>query len=308
MKKISIVLPCLNEAKNLTQLLPEIIKNIPKNYNYEIIVVDDGSTDDTEGVLVKAVKVDKRVKGIIFHRRFGHQSALLAGIRSTNADAIITMDADFQHPPFLIGKFIKYWERGYDLISGQKNQDKTLSISAKFAKRLGYFFWSKISDGILIPGISDFHLLSRKVADYIVTSNESDVFLRGVVRLAAKNHKIVPYYVGKRKFGNSSYSGTMLFEMFIKGAVSFSPKPLRIASFFGLFLSLITVSFLILSLLIAIVTGRKVIEGFISIALLILVLNGFIIFYLGIIGEYLGIVFKETKKRPDYIIEKTVNF
>lgn len=307
MKKISIILPCLNESKNLPILLPEIIKNIPKKYNFEIICVDDGSTDETEIILERIVKRNKKIKGIIFHSQFGHQAALLAGIKNTSGDAIITMDADFQHPPSLLPKFIKFWEKGHDLVSGQKREDRSASFLTKLEREVGYFIWAKINDKVLIPGISDFRLFSRKIADYINSSQESDVFLRGVVGLVAKNHKIIPYSVVRRKYGKSSYSSTILFSMFLRGAVSFSPKPLRIASVLGLLMALFTTSFIIFSLLVAAISGRRIIEGFVTIALLILVLNGFIIFYLGVIGEYLGIVFREVKKRPAYLIERTIN-
>lgn len=306
-RKISVVLPCLNESKNLPLLLPEIIKNIPQVYDYEIICVDDGSTDNTAGEIIKLGAKDKKIKGIILYRRFGHQTALRVGIKKCSGDAVITMDADFQHPPGLLGAMLRRWEKGHDLVQAQKKEDKTASLSRKLERRIGYWVWDRITNGIIKPGISDFRLMSRAIADYVSLSEERELFLRGLVSLGARNPTIITYEVGKRRYGKSSYSTGVFIEMFINGFVSFSTKPLRIASVFGLILTFVTGAFLIYDTLSAILTGRKIIEGFVTIVLLVLILNGFIIFYLGILGEYLGVVFREVKKRPPFLISETIN-
>jgi len=307
MKKVSIILPCLNEAGNLPLLVPEVIKNIPPKYNYEIICIDDGSTDSTPQVIKTLSKKDKHIKGIILHRRFGHEAAVWAGIEKASGDAIIYMDSDFQHPPVMIPKIIDLWEKGHDLIQLQKRDDQNASGIFRFFRQCGYWVWKFISDGVLIPGVSDFRLLDKKLKGYLISSQESEIFIRGIVGLAAKNPAILSYKVGKRRFGKSSYTMKMFINMFINGFISFSIKPIRLATIFGLLIAILTSLFLIFDIATALIAQRRMLEGWMTIIFLILILNGFIIFYLGILGEYIGIIFKEVKKRPKFIIDKTFN-
>lgn len=307
MKKISIVIPTFNESKNIPLLAPAIIKNIPRKYNYEIIFVDDNSPDGTFEMIKKMGSKNKKIKGICMYRQFGLQPSFIAGIQRAKGDAIITMDADFQHPPEMIPKLISWWEKGYDLIQPQKQEDKSFNPFLKSVRQAAYKAWENISNGTLIPGVSDFRLMDHKVAEFILSSGETETFLRGLVNMAANNPLLIPYKVGKRKFGKSSFNTSRLLNIFIIGFISFSPKPLRLASFFGLVIALLTTLFLLIDFISAISFGRRIIPGYATIVLLVLILNGFIIFYLGIIGEYIGVIFKEVKNRPKYIIGKNVN-
>lgn len=304
MKKISIVLPCLNEADNLPLLVPEIIKNIPKKYNYEIICVDDGSTDSTLSVIKALSSKNKLVKGIILHRRFGHEAAVFAGIEKSSGNAIIYMDSDFQHPPEMIPQMINLWEKGHDLVQLQKKEDIN---SLKFFRKFGYWLWKYVSNGVLIPGVSDFRLIDKKIQDYLIKSQENEIFIRGIVGLAAKNCAILPYRVNNRKFGKSSYNFKIFCNMFATGVVSFSVKPLRIATFMGITIVVFTSLFLSVDILISAISGRRFIEGWLTIIFLILILNGFMMVYMGILGEYVGVILKEVKRRPKYLVEKTFN-
>jgi dolichol-phosphate mannosyltransferase len=304
-KLISIVLPALNEAGNIEELLPLIEKNIPAKYSYEIIVVDDGSKDKTFTVVSALAHKNPKIKGISLYRRFGHQAALLAGIANAKGEAIITMDSDFQHPPEKLALMLKLWEEGNDLVQMKKRQKEKGLFEP--IRRVGYFIWSKASDGVLVPGASDFRLMDRHIAEFILQSSETEVFLRGVVQLAAKNPTSIEYEVQKRKHGSSSYTFNMFWNMFINGFISYSTKPIRLVSYVGLLISLIGAFFLISDGLYSFFSDEKIIEGWLTTVFLVLIMNGFIIFYLGILGEYLGVIFKEVKKRPKYIIEKTVN-
>lgn len=307
MKSISIVIPTFNESKNIPLLTLAIIRNVPKNYNYEIIFVDDNSPDGTFEIIRKMGSKNKRIKGICMYRQFGLQPSLMAGIQRARGDAIITMDADFQHPPEMIPKLISLWEKGYDLVQPQKEEDHSFNPFLRPARRVAYKAWENISNGVLIPGVSDFRLMDHKVAEFIVSSGESEVFLRGLANMAANNPLLTPYKVGKRKFGKSSFNINKLLNIFILGFVSFSTKPLRLASFFGLAIALLTTLFLLTDFIFIVSFGKKIVPGYVTIVLLILILNGFIIFYLGIIGEYIGVIFKEVKNRPKYIVKKSVN-
>lgn len=307
MKKISIIIPTFNESKNIPLLTQAIIKNIPTKYNYEIIFVDDNSPDGTFEVISKMGNKNKKIKGICMYRRFGLQPSFIAGLNAAKGDAIITMDADFQHPPEMIPELLRFWEKGYDLILPQKKEDKSFNPFLKLIRKTIYRMWENISSGILIPGVSEFRLVDRKIGEFILKSNESEIFLRGLVNMAANKPLIIPYNVGKRKFGKSSFTIGRLFNVLIIGFISFSPKPLRIASFFGLTIALLTTLFLLVDFILAISFGQRIIPGYATIVLLLLILNGFTIFYLGIIGEYIGVIFTEVKNRPKYIIGRNVN-
>lgn len=306
-KRISVILPCLNEEKNIPPLVDEIIKNIPKKFDYEIIGVDDGSDDKTAEVWTKLARNNQKIKVIIFHRRFGHQAALLAGIREAKGEAVVTMDADFQHPPKIIPKMIEKWEAGHDLVNAKKKEDKHQGIALKIERKVGYAIWKYISDGMIVPGVSNFRLVDKKIVTYLKESQESDVFFRGVTSLAAKNPTQIEYKVGIRKYGKSGYHWGALANMFLNGFVSFSIKPLRMAFLVGIAVILFSGGYLIYDIAQAIYQQRPIIEGYKTTVILISILNGFIICYLGILGEYIGIILKETKKRPGYIIDKKIN-
>jgi glycosyltransferase involved in cell wall biosynthesis len=308
MKKIiSLVLPCHNEEKNIKKIIPEIIGNIPKKYSYEIIFVDDGSTDSTFNIISEKAKINKRIKVVKFYRQFGHQAALLSGISETSGDAIITMDSDFQHPPNLLPKMISYWEKGSDLIKMQKDILFFDEFIDSIFRKIGYIIWKIVSDGILTPGVSEFRLFDKTIKKYITKNKENQIFLRGVVSFIAKNPVIIPYKVGKRKHGTSSYNFWKNKDVFINGLISFSIKPLRLAGLIGFLLGISAFLFLIIDYINAVITGRRIVEGYLTIVCLMLILNGFQIFFMGIMGEYIGIIFKEVKGRPIYFIEKKLN-
>lgn len=308
MKKIiSIVLPCLNEENNIPLLISQIIHHIPIKYAYEIIVVDDGSTDNSKLILQKLAQKNKNIKCIFLYKRSGHQKVLQIGISFSKGDAIIMMDSDFQHPPELIQKFIEKWEQGYDLVNGKKIDNRNISIFRRIQDKLGYYIWSKISSGVITPGVSDFRLISKEIAEFINSSKEDSIFIRGMVNLASKNTTYVTYKAEKRRYGKSSYSFSDLIELFINGFISFSPKPLRVAFVVGIITFTIAGLFLAIDLTYALIIKKKIIEGWLTLVYLTFLVNSMLLIYLGVLGEYVGVIFREVKKRPSYIIDKTIN-
>lgn len=306
-KTISIVLPCHNEEKNISEIIPEIINNIPKIYDYEIITIDDGSTDNTFKIISKISCNNPRIKVIKFYRQFGHQAALLSGIIHTTGDAVITMDSDFQHPPEMLPKMLNYWENGNDLVMLQKEAVFRDEFVNSIFRSIGYKIWKIVSDGILTPGVSEFRLFDKTIKEYITNDKENQIFLRGIISSIAKNPVIIPYKVGKRRYGKTSYNFWKIKDIFISGLISHSMKPLRLAAITGLLLGFSALLFLLIDYINALITGRKIIEGYLTVVCLMLILNGFQIFFMGIMGEYIGVIFKEVKGRPIYIIEKKLN-
>jgi len=307
MKKISIILPCFKEAENVRELVPLIIRNIPKKYNYEIIIVDDGSDDETPFLIESLAKRNRKIKGILFYRRFGHMQALKAGIDFSKGDAVVTMDADFQHPPDVIPEAVVLWEKGHDLVLMQKNQDFRKRKALEYSRSAGYEIWKWLTDGLLLPGISEFRLIDRKIVNIISSSEEREPFLRGLVNLAARNPVVMSYKLGKRKFGRSAYTPIMILNTFINGLISFSTKPLRVMAAIGLVIGILSLVFLTVDTLAAVFLGRKLVAGYLTIVFLMAFLNGFIIFYLGVLGEYIGVIFREVKKRPGFYIDRKFN-
>jgi dolichol-phosphate mannosyltransferase len=306
-KIISVVLPLLNEEENLLPLVEEIKKRIPPKYAYEIILVDDGSTDSTLEKVRHLTQTDHQIKGISFYTNFGHQAALFAGIEQATGEAVITMDADFQHPPELIPSMITRWEQGHDLVVAQKKRDASSPILLRLIRLVGYPLYKVLGGGKFFPGVSDFRLMSRPIADYVKSCSEARYILRGLVMIPAKSISFIPYAVPKRRAGKSSYNLGKLFSLYLYSITSFSLALLRMASISGLLLILLSFLYLAYVLYVKLVLGRAIISGWTALVFLVVFLFGFLLFYLGILSEYIGAVFDEVKKRPRYLIRETFN-
>lgn len=305
-KIISVVFPVFNEEESIEPIFSSVVRQIPKNYNYEIILVDDGSSDGSRVEIQKLGK-DKRVRGIFFYKNFGHQAALLAGISVARGDAVITMDADFQHPPGLIPLFIKAWLKGSDLVVGKKQEDTSGGPVMTPIRKIGYLAYKLLSGETLIPGVSDFRLMDKRIVSFIKECPEYRFVLRGMAMFPARRMTIVPYVVGKRLAGRSKYSLRKLSQLFLYSVTSFSLIPLRLAGAVGITLTSLGFLYLVFVLVNKFFFGGSVIQGWTALIFLLTVSFGFTFLYLGIIGEYLGAVFEEVKKRPRYMIEKTIN-
>ncbi len=303
---ISIVLPIFNEGQNLEDIVNTIKNHIPPKYNFEFILVNDGSVDATEQHIEALTATDLRIKGISFYRNFGHQAALRAGLEHSTGDAVLSMDADFQHPPDMIPKLLNLWEAGHDVVIMQKlpTTEPIFIISA--LRKLGYLIYKLLGDKIL-PGVSDFRLVDKQILKYVNACSESRYLLRGLVMLAAKNPTVLPYNVGKRRHGKSQYSVAKLFQLFLDSVTSFSLIPLRFATTVGILLALASFVYLIVILYYRFVLGTTIIEGWTALMFVLLILFSFQFMYLGILSEYVGAVFHEVKKRPSYVIKNKYN-
>ncbi len=308
MKKVSIIIPCRNEEDNLSLLVSEIIKNIPRKFQLEVIFVDDGSIDETPKVIKKLCSRNKFIKGVILSKGFGQQAALMAGLNLSSGEAVITMDADFQHPPEMLPKIIELWESGHDLVLLQDKDNLKSKRRGSIGTTLGYLVWHWVTNGFLVPGVSEFRLMDKRVVNYILDLKERELFLRGLVNLGAKNPVVLPYNVRRRLHGKSEYRFSSSLDIFMNGLISFSTKPLRITAFLGLLIFILSIIFLVGDVIFSLLLGRQIVSGYITIVFLMTLLNGFIIFYLGILGEYIAVIFKEVKERPMYFIEKKINF
>jgi polyisoprenyl-phosphate glycosyltransferase len=306
MKIISVLLPVLNEQDNI-EAVYSAVKNIftaVPNYQYEIIFIDDGSTDNTLQQIKQVANTDEQVLFISFSRNFGKDNALSAGFRKSKGDAVITMDADLQHAPVLITDLIKQWESGYEVVyyyRETKNKHSS-SISSLFSATF-YKTINSLADVKMENGLSDFRILDRKVVNALVNMNEDSLFYRGLVKWVGFKQLGLPYSPLERNSGKTSYKTSMLIKLAIQSITSFSTKPLTIAIYLGFifsFLSSLFVPYAIYSKI-----AGYAINGWASVIVAIAFFGGINLMILGIVGLYLGKTFMQGKGRPQFIISET---
>lgn len=303
---LSIIVPCYNEEGNLDKLINELtIVLKPYSFSYEIICIDDGSSDNTFTILQKIAKENERVFGFSLSRNFGHQIALLAGLDESKGDVIITMDADLQHPPAIIPKLIEKHIEGFDIVNTIRVYDKSTTIFKKQSSKWFYSFINKISDIKIEPQSSDFRLMNRETVDAFLALKERNRFTRGLIKWIGYNQTAIEYQAQKRFSGTSAYSYKKMISLAVDGVTSMSAKPLRVSLYVGfiLFLSGIVYSIIAIS---NYFKGVNV-EGWTSILISILVIGGIQLLILSIVGEYVSKIFYESKDRPLYLIKSKTN-
>ena len=301
---ISIVVPAYNEENNIEPLAMAISSQIEKHDDYEIIFVDDGSSDRTLINIKMLAENDSRIKYVSFSRNFGHQKALKAGIDYSQGDCTISMDADLQHPPELIGQLIEKWKEGFDVVYTVRKDTKQTGIMKRLTSRIFYKLINILS-GLDIPyGSADFRLLDKKVVLKVKEFEENWLFLRGIISWLGFKQIGIEYSVKPRFSGNSSYSFVKMLSFAIHGITSFSILPLRLATIIGVAFSTFAFIYGVYAIYIKMFT-EKAIEGWASILISILFIGGIQLTSLGIIGEYIGKMFIETKRRPSYIVKES---
>jgi dolichol-phosphate mannosyltransferase len=302
--EFSIVLPAHNEAGNIAPMVANLKSIMATVGSAEIIFVDDGSSDGTIDAL-RAAAADPLVRYVSFARNFGHQQALRAGLQHALGRAVVVMDADFEHPPELIPQLVEIWRSGVKIVATQRTDDQVhVSISKRLSSRLYYVVLSAIGDVSIAPGSADFMLLDRKVVDLINGLDDQDIFLRGLVRWLGFPVSTVPFARGKRREGDTKYSWRRMVEFAISGIAAHSMRPLRFAVWLAL--GFVVIGFL---LLVYSVFGylfiHATVAGWSSIMAAIAILGAAQLFILGVIGEYVGRILRETRRRPSYIVVET---
>lgn len=299
-QRISIVVPAYNEAENLTVLTTELSK-VLSAFDYQIIVVNDGSKDNSLAVLKQLNHADNRIKYVSLSRNFGHQKALRCGLSFATGDAVISMDADLQHPPDLIPEMIELWQSGNDIVFTERLQQNNLPFSKSFFSKFFYALLNFLSDIELSNGVADFRLMDRKVIDVINKTPETDLFLRGYVEWVGFKKIGLPYQAGNRHAGTSQYSWSKMFSLALNGITSFSVKPLRISAFVGALISFFAFCYAMYAVYIFFFTDKSV-TGWASLLVSVLFLGGLQLLMIGILGEYIGKIFIQSKGRPDYVV------
>ena len=303
-KLISLVIPCFNEEKNVELLLNELQASLPQKYQYEIIFVDDGSYDNTLNELRRLKQEHPSLKYISFSKNFGHQNAIKAGLDKSNGDAVVMMDGDLQHPPHVIPKLLEKWEEGYEIVYTQRRDDQKIGFVKKITARYFYKFMNYFSNLQIEENTADFRLLDRKVATIASNLQEQDLFWRGLIFWMGFKKAKITYQAKERKYGKTKYPFTKMLGFAINGITSFSTKPLRYAIFLGIFMSFLAALYALYALTLFIFTDRSI-AGWTSTVLSITFIGGIQLIILGVIGEYLGKLFMQSKNRPHYIVKET---
>ncbi|MDD3876089.1 MAG: glycosyltransferase family 2 protein [Bacteroidales bacterium] len=300
---ISVIIPCYNECGNLIALKAALDKVLTP-YKKEYLFIDDGSTDGTLDEIKILAESDMNVKYISLSRNFGHQNALKAGIDHAKGDCLITMDADFQHQPEIILEMLQKWQDGYEIVYTIKNSSKNISCFKRFSALVYNKLFSLLSDSPNANLGADFRLIDRKIADILKNDfNEFHLFYRGLISWIGFNSYALNYTPERRLTGRSKYSYKRMGNFAVDGITSFSIKPLRIATLVGFIISSFAFFYGLYALYISFFTD-KAITGWASVILSILFIGGIQLLFLGVIGEYLGKMFFEVKKRPHYLIKQ----
>ncbi len=303
MPQVSIIIPVLNEAENILPLFYEVKKNIPDDF--ELIFINDGSTDTTFIEIQQLAVRDNRVKCISFSRNFGHQHALMAGMEYANGDYIVTMDGDLQHPPSCLPVIIEQLEKGNDIVLTKRKKTEDLGFLKKIFTRIFYKLINFLSDIPIEENVSDFRGFNRKVLIAIRKFEERDLFLRGIFSWVGFKKITIPFDAPTRLHGASKYDFAAMMRLALRGTTSFSFKPLRISLLIGSIVSLI--SFALLTITIISYFQGKTVPGWASLMTVVTFMGGIQLLVIGLMGEYIASLFRESKKRPLYIIDEMIN-
>lgn len=299
---ISIVVPCYNEAKNLPLLVERLQKTL-LNQSLEILLINDGSTDKTQQVIEWLAEQNATVHYLSFSRNFGQQMALKAGIENATGDAVVTMDADLQHPPEVIPKMIDLWQEGNQIINAVREKQAHPSYLKRWSSRMYYRLLGGLADDHLSHTGSDFRLIDRKISTILKQMPEKDLYLRGLFAWMGFQQITLPYVENERQHGKSKYTFKKMLHLAGNGITAHSIKPLRIALIIGVVFA-ISAFFYGLYAIGAVFLGHTV-PGWASMVVASMFLAGVQLLVLGVMGEYLGKLYIAAKQRPDYLIAKT---
>lgn len=305
--KISIIVPCYNEEESLPLFYEEINKVSlrMKNVIFEFLFINDGSVDSTLDILKKLAKSDKRVRYISFSRNFGKEAGMYAGLCNAVGDYVAIMDADMQDPPSMIEEmYSSIINDGYDCVALYSSSHDDYSFFRKFFTKCWYKTVDLIFSTKYVPGARDFRLMKRRMVDAVISVGEYNRYTKGIFSFVGFNTKWIDYKAPDRIRGKSKFNLKKLFKYALEGILAFSTAPLVLAAFLGIVFCLIAFLAILIIIIKTLVFGDPV-NGWPSLACIIIFMGGIQLFFLGVIGMYLSKAYLEVKKRPIYIIKET---
>ena len=307
MKKVTLLIPCYNEEESLYPLFLAI-KNVISSlhqYGWEILFVNDGSNDQTLSKIKELKDSNPCISYVDLSRNFGKERALLAGFDFAKGDCLVIMDADLQHPPAVIPEMLNWWEQGYDDVYAKRSSRGKES----WIRRTMSLFYYKLLEGLsdsnvgVLKNVGDFRLLDRKCIDALRGMRESERYTKGMYSWIGFKKKEIVFDQEDRIAGESSFGFKKLFNLALDGITSFSVAPLRISTILGLIVSAVAFIYMIVVLVKTVFFG-EIVKGFPTLIVVILFLGGVQLLSLGIIGEYIGRIFNESKRRPVYFVNE----
>jgi len=305
MKKISIIIPAYNEEEALPVLMERITKfaDDTKDYDFEFLFVNDGSKDRTIELIKEYREKDKRVCYVDFARNFGKETAMKAGIDYATGDAVVFLDADLQDPPEIITEMIKYWEEGYDDVYAQRKSRKGETWMKKFTSKMYYKILQDLTNVPIQKDTGDFRLLDRRCVNALKVMNESQRNSKSMFSWIGYKKKAIFYDRDPRVAGKTKWNYSKLINLAIDGITSFTTSPLRISTFIAIPTFLVLFVYFIYVVAKSFIVHQPI-QAFQATILLILFFSGIQIMLFGIVGEYLGRIFNETKNRPLYLVNE----
>lgn len=308
MKKVSLLIPAYNEEETISLLYNELNRVLDDIYDYEfeIFFVNDGSSDNTLNILRNLQQWDNRVNYISFSRNFGKETAMAAGLDYVSGDAVVILDADLQDPPELIKDMILYWEKGYDDVYAKRRSREGETWFKKFTSRTFYRLLQKMTKIPIQEDTGDFRLLDRRAVESLKKIREKQRYTKGMFSWIGFNKKEILFDRKPRAAGETKWNYLKLFNLALEGVTSFTTFPLRISTIIGIIVSIFSIVYMFIILIKSII-WKDAVQGYPSMMVTILFLGGVQLISLGIIGEYIGRIFNETKYRPLYIIDEHNN-
>ena len=304
--KLSIVIPFYNEENMIQKMYDALVAEVNKitKAEFEIIFINDGSKDRTFEKMLAIADSDSRVKYISFSRNFGKEAGTIAGLEYATGKAVILMDGDLQHPPALLPQMIEAYEEGYDVVSARRTRTGEKPHRTFLAKHF-YRLANKMMDIELMDGVSEFRLFSRKAVRAILSLQEYNRFSKGIFSWIGFKEKVIEYENQVRTVGETKYSLKFSLNYAIQGILSFNDKPLRMCINFGLFCLLISLAYVLWTFVQYFVAPDSLVSGYFTTIFSVVLFGGIQLISIGVLGEYIGKIYYEVKKRPHYLVDET---
>jgi polyisoprenyl-phosphate glycosyltransferase len=308
MEDLSIIIPVLNEEESVLLFLGRVSPILDRlSLRYEFIFVDDGSTDNTAQILTEARRTRPEIRILRLSRNFGKEAALTAGLEAARGAAVIPMDVDLQDPPELIVDFVRLWRAGYDVVYGQRVNRTSDTSTKRSSAGLFYWLFNKVSDLTIEPNVGDFRLMNRAALNATILLRERNRFMKGIFAWVGFRSMGVPYSRPPRAAGMTKFNYWKLWNFALDGLTSFSTAPLRIWTYVGVVMTLGALIYAAVIVVQTLIHGRDM-PGYASLMTVILMLGAIQLVSLGIIGEYLGRLYIESKHRPLYLVRESIGF
>lgn len=307
-KSISIVVPMYNEEAvfhTLFKVLEETLSQL--DVTYEVICVDDGSKDKTRELLLAKTQQDPRVKAVLLSRNFGKEAAMTAAIDYASGDAVIPIDADLQDPPELIGQMVEKWREGFDVVYAKRVSRMTDTPMKRNTAGLFYRIFNMLSEIPIPENVGDYRLMDRRVVEAIKRLPEKDRFMKGLFCWPGFSNTAIEFERPERAEGETKFNYWKLWNFALNGITSFSSFPVRLGVYLGLIVSAVAFFYGVVVMMKTLFTGVDV-PGYASLMVVVLFMGGIQLFFLGLLGEYIGRIYKEVKNRPIYMVDRALGF